>query len=117
MGEGSQKEGFSETKHQHDTDLTQGQYPRAAIGYSDEYIFTIAVDGYNPKCWGITLTDLADLFISLGASTALNLDGGGSTSLICEGQLINKPRTRGYSYKMCRPIFNAIVLENKNDPY
>ncbi len=109
-------EGFSQTQAQHDSDLTDGLYPRAAIGISDRYIINIAVDGYNPECWGITLEDLAEIFIENGADFALNLDGGGSTSLIAGGQLINKPRTREYKYEMCRPIYNAVILQNKNGP-
>jgi exopolysaccharide biosynthesis protein len=40
----------------------------------------------------MTLEELAALLTALGASTALNLDGGGSTSLVTRGRLVNQPR-------------------------
>jgi exopolysaccharide biosynthesis protein len=107
-------EGFSSGSGQFDSDIAAGQNPRGAIGFSRDHIFTVAVDGYNPDSWGIRLDDLADIFIGLGASHALNLDGGGSVSLIHGGELVNSPRSRGYKYPMCRPTHSAIILEAKN---
>ena len=107
----SNPEGFSSGNHQFDSDITTGQNPRAAIGINDRYIFTVAVDGYNSNCWGINLKDLAEIFIDLGARFALNLDGGGSASLVNKGSLVNTPTARDYTYPMCRPVYNAIVFQ------
>ena len=104
-------EGFSSGNHQFDSDITTGQNPRAAIGINDRYIFTVAVDGYNSNCWGIHLKDLADIFIDLGARFALNLDGGGSASLVNKGTLVNTPTARDYTYSMCRPVYSAIIFQ------
>jgi len=113
----SDHEGFSSENHQFDSDITSSLNPRGAIGVNSKYLFTVAVDGYNKDCWGIRLADLADVFISLGARFALNLDGGGSVSLISGGQLVNKPRSRDYAYEMCRPIYNGILLHKQNGSF
>lgn len=63
--------------------LVTGRHPRTAVGFSDEYIFLVTVDGRQPG-WsdGITLAELADLLLALGAREAVNLDGGGSTTMV-----------------------------------
>jgi exopolysaccharide biosynthesis protein len=67
--------------------------PRTAIGQIDtlHYIIIIAdgrQDGYSV---GMTLPELQQLFVKYGAETALNLDGGGSTELWFQGQILNSP--------------------------
>ena len=67
--------------------------PRTAIGQIDtlHYIIIIAdgrQDGYSV---GITLPELQQLFVNYGAQTAMNLDGGGSTELWFQGQILNSP--------------------------
>lgn len=110
---GDDIEGFSAGCHQFDSDITNGRYPRSAIGYSENYIWSVVCDGYNNKDAGLTFVELAELMLSLGAEYALNLDGGGSNTQISEGKLRNHPRTRGYDYPAGRPIYSGIVF-NKN---
>ena len=67
--------------------------PRTAIGQIDalHYIIIIAdgrQDGYSI---GMTLPELQQLFVKYGAQTAMNLDGGGSTELWFQGEIINSP--------------------------
>ena len=52
----------------------------------------MACDGRDPDDAGLTLAELAGALVDLGAHTAINLDGGGSTSLVCSGRLRNRPR-------------------------
>jgi exopolysaccharide biosynthesis protein len=60
----------------------------------------------------MTLPELADTLIALGATEALNLDGGGSASLVYAGRLRNRPREEhGVDLLDGRPILSAIVLE------
>ena len=40
----------------------------------------------------MTFAELADALARLGARDAINLDGGGSASLVCDGRLLNVPR-------------------------
>ena len=55
-------------------------------------MFAVAVDGRSHHDAGLTLEELAALLVALGAHTAMNLDGGGSTTLVSEGRLRNRPR-------------------------
>jgi exopolysaccharide biosynthesis protein len=86
-------EGFSAGSAQFDSDITVGRYPRAAfaIGASGE-LFAVACDGRCDSDCGLSLAELAGALVDLGAVVALNLDGGGSTSLVCDGRLVNVPR-------------------------
>src|SRR4051812_24112487 len=86
------REGFSAAHGQFDSDITDGRYPRAALGLSDTRLIAVAVDGRSRHDAGLTLEELAALMAALGCETALNLDGGGSTSLISGGKLRNRPR-------------------------
>jgi hypothetical protein len=59
--------------------------PRTAIGYSNSgrFVYLVVVDGRQPfYSEGITLNELADLMVSLGAQYAMNLDGGGSSTMV-----------------------------------
>ena len=67
--------------------------PRTAIGQIGPLHYIIIVvdgrqEGYSD---GITLQDLQQLFVQYGAQTAMNLDGGGSTELWFQGQILNQP--------------------------
>ena len=62
----------------------------------------------------MTLAELADALVSLGAHTAINLDGGGSTSLVCGGELRNRPREdHGIDLPAGRPVTSALVFSRR----
>ena len=67
--------------------------PRTAIGQIGPLHYVlIVVDGRQPGYSnGISLQDLQQLFLSLGAQTAMNLDGGGSAEMWFQGQILNQP--------------------------
>ena len=85
-------EGFSAGSRQFDSDITQGRYPRAALATTADRLLAVACDGRADDEAGLTLPELAEALLALGAIDALNLDGGGSTSLVCGGRLANVPR-------------------------
>jgi hypothetical protein len=85
-------EGFSAGAHQFDSDITAERHPRAALGLAEDRLLAVACDGRASADAGLTLEELAALMAGLGARTALNLDGGGSTTLIAGGRLRNRPR-------------------------
>ncbi len=85
-------EGFSAGESQFDSDITAGRHPRAALGLADGQLFAVACDGRSRHDAGMTLEELAELLVALGCDSALNLDGGGSTSLVSGGRLRNRPR-------------------------
>ena len=70
--------------------------PRTAKGLIDENHYIIVVsDGRTSESEGLSLFQLAEVMKSYGAKTAYNLDGGGSSTLYFNGQVINKPTTGG----------------------
>lgn len=70
--------------------------PRTAIGMLGEnhYVFVVS-DGRTSDSQGLSLYELAEFMQSLGVTTAYNLDGGGSSTLYFNGQVVNQPTTNG----------------------
>lgn len=108
---GRDLEGFSAGESQFDSDITDGRYPRAALGLADGRMFAVACDGRSRHDAGLTLEELAALMAALGCSSALNLDGGGSTSLVSGGRLRNRPR-RSWERPEAggRPVSTALLF-------
>ncbi|HOY82235.1 MAG TPA: phosphodiester glycosidase family protein [Rhodoglobus sp.] len=75
----------------------QGDQPRTAVGVIDDnHLAFVVVDGRSPGySKGVTLTGLADIMLGLGATTAYNLDGGGSSTMYFNGSLVNNPLGTG----------------------
>jgi len=69
------------------------RHPRTAIGFSKDStkLFLITVDGRQEKSVGMTLRELADLMLKLGVYQGLNLDGGGSTTMVVNNAVVNNP--------------------------
>ncbi len=91
--------------------------PRTAIGQTkDGQVYLIVVDGRQPA-WsaGVTLSELGELFISFNAHNALNLDGGGSSTMVIQNEIINRPcdyAIPGQPGKE-RPVANVISIFKK----
>lgn len=91
----------------------RGRHPRTAVGYdrAKRRLLLVTVDG-RQEGWsaGMSLRELADLLLRLGASDALNLDGGGSTAMVVRSAhglvLANRPSDKGGE----RPVANALVI-------
>ena len=108
---GRDPEGFSTGMAQFDSDITVGRYPRAALGLADGHVLAVACDGRSDGDTGLTLGELARLMRRLGARDAINLDGGGSTSLVSGGALVNTPREEhGIELVAGRPVSTAIAF-------
>lgn len=70
--------------------------PRTAIGIIDANHYIIVVsDGRTSESKGLSLYQMAEVMKSYGVKTAYNLDGGGSSTLYFNSQVINKPTTGG----------------------
>jgi len=89
---GQDEEGFSAGSRQFDSDITAGRYPRAALGLNDRELIAIVCEGRADEEAGLTMAELAAAMAGLGAEDAINLDGGGSASLVVDGDLVNTPR-------------------------
>lgn len=74
--------------------------PRTAIGLVEDlhYVFVVS-DGRTEESAGLSLSQLAEFMQELGVVTAYNLDGGGSSTLYFNGEVINNPTTNGRSIK------------------
>lgn len=66
--------------------------PRTAIGIIDDchYVFVVS-DGRTDESAGLSLYQLAEFMKGLGCDTAYNLDGGGSSTMYFNGEVINNP--------------------------
>lgn len=74
--------------------------PRTAIGeISPLHYVMVVADGRTSKSTGLSLYELAEYLQSRGVTTAYNLDGGGSSTLYFNGQVINNPTTNGTAIK------------------
>ena len=72
--------------------------PRTAIGIvdSNHYILVVS-DGRTSESEGLSLYELAEVMKEYGATTAYNLDGGGSSTMYFNGNIINNPTTNGHN--------------------
>ena len=81
-------------------------HPRTALGMtSDNKLLLATIDGRQPISGGISLPNLSALMRQYGAVNAINLDGGGSTTLSVKGLIINSP-----SEGVERPVANALLV-------
>lgn len=86
--------------------------PRTAVGFTaDGRALLLVVDGGQPGySVGMTLRELAEVMVRLGAVEALNLDGGGSTIMVVNGQPVTRPPGAE------RPVANALLVLPGADP-
>jgi hypothetical protein len=114
VADGADLEGFSIGARQFDSDITNGRFPRAALASTGGRLLAVACDGRTHSDAGMTLGELAEALVALGAEEAINLDGGGSASLVHAGRLRNRPReTHGVDLLEGRPIVTAIVFDQR----
>jgi hypothetical protein len=86
--------------------------PRSAIGAnSSGLVIVLAVEGDNTSAGyaGMNLAELAAMLKDLSCTNAINLDGGGSTSMVVGNQLLVRPGDNGVE----RPVVSAVVIKQK----
>jgi hypothetical protein len=110
---GDDREGFSAGAGQFDSDITDGRHPRAALGISADALIAVACDGRRSRVDnGLTMSELAEVMLDLGVESAINLDGGGSTTLVHRRHLLNRPySTQDQPAPESRPIVSALLLD------
>jgi len=85
------------------------RHPRSAIGWNQDSYFLVEVDGRQKDLSvGMTLDELSTFLVKLGCQEAMNLDGGGSSTLWYDGEVRNNP-CDGYE----RTIANSLVVVRK----
>ena len=89
-----------------------GRHPRTAVAKLKKGKFLMmTVDGRQPGISeGMTLQELAEYLLSLGATDAMNLDGGGSTTMYVDGKVVNTPSDKEGE----RRVSDAIVVTLRN---
>jgi exopolysaccharide biosynthesis protein len=75
----------------------QGDQPRTAVGViGPNHLVFVVVDGRSPGySKGVTLPELGQIMVALGATTAYNIDGGGSSTMYEDGSVVNNPLGKG----------------------
>ena len=113
FADGEDREGFSVGAGQFDSDITDGRHPRAALGLARGDVIAVACDGRRSGVdAGLTMLELAQVMLELGAESAINLDGGGSTTLVHKGHLLNRPYSdQDQPAPASRPIVSALAFE------
>jgi exopolysaccharide biosynthesis protein len=106
-------DGFSAGAGQFDSDITVGRHPRCALGVGNGELLAVCCDGRRSGVdAGLELGELGRLMQSFGARDAINLDGGGSATLVHRGHLLNRP----YSHHdqpapESRPVVTALLFD------
>lgn len=85
------------------------RHPRTAVGFSQDStkLYLVAVDGRQAHSVGMNLHELADLMIKIGVHYGLNLDGGGSTTMVVKDSVVNIP-----SDGKERAVSNGLLIIN-----
>ena len=107
------REGFSAGAGQFDSDITDGRYRRAALGVASESLVSLACDGRRSNVdGGLSMLELAEAMVELGVESAINLDGGGSTTLVHRGHLLNRPYSaQNQPAPASRTVVSALAFE------
>ena len=92
------KNGSIAVSENEEVGMAMASNPRTAIGRlgKNHYVFVVS-DGRTEESAGLSLYQLASFMKTLGVSDAYNLDGGGSSTMIFQGKIINNPTTNGHS--------------------
>ena len=89
------------------------RHPRTGVGITARgRVLLVTVDGRQADSYGMTITSFARLFKQLGAVHALNLDGGGSSTMVVEGSVINSPSDMSGE----REVASALLVLRGPDP-
>jgi exopolysaccharide biosynthesis protein len=91
--------------------FAEGRHPRTAIAkLASGRLLLVTVDGRQPGVSvGMSLDMLAELLLEFGAVEAINLDGGGSTTMVVKNQVVNKPSDQTGE----RPVSDATLVFSK----
>jgi hypothetical protein len=83
-------------------------HPRTFIGLSADStrLFLCTVDGRQSSSIGMTFRDMAAFLLQIGATDGFNLDGGGSTEMVVNGEIVNSPSDKGGE----RPVANSLQV-------
>ena len=88
------------------------RHPRSALAWNDKYFYFVEVDGRQKGLsMGMTLDELSNYLLKMGCTDALNLDGGGSSTIWLKGKVMNSP-----CFGYLRNTATTFVLVRKDKP-
>lgn len=109
------KDGVANTSNwpQHDGNgFASNRHPRTALGWNDDYLYLVVVDGRSAQSIGMNFSELAGFLTgTLQCDGAINLDGGGSSTMLVNGTVRNNPSDGNE-----RAVANAVMLVRKPRP-
>ncbi len=91
--------------------FTTARHPRSGVGFSKDssVVYFVTVDGRQETSVGMSLAEFADLMLELGCYQGLNLDGGGSTTMVVEGSVVSLPSDPAGE----RPVANILMVVSR----
>lgn len=104
------KDGYSASLNPTDS-FVYTRHPRTAVGINQDTtkLFFVTVDGRQASSLGMNLYELADLMVQIGVYQGINLDGGGSTTMVIKNEVVNSPSDASGE----RPVSNALLVISK----
>jgi exopolysaccharide biosynthesis protein len=89
------------------------RHPRTAVGFGRDSttVYLVTVDGRQESSSGMSLAELAALLQAVGVHEGLNLDGGGSTTMVIRGRVVNQPSDSTGE----RTVGNALLVVRGRD--
>jgi hypothetical protein len=96
------------------SDFLTRRHPRTFVGFNRDTtrLFLCVVDGRQESSIGMNFQEMADVLRRIGAWNAVNLDGGGSTTMVVAGVIVNSPSDKTGE----RPVANTLQVITKNRP-
>lgn len=98
--------------------FNDNRHPRSAVALNDNKLILMTVDGRSNRSYGMSLPELAFFLKQIGAEKALNLDGGGSTTLVLntpkKAGILNYPSdNKKFDHEGERPVASVILIKKK----
>ena len=96
-----------------DVKFNTNRHPRTAVGIlADGSKVFVVVDGRSSKSQGATMEEMQKIMLWLGCTDALNLDGGGSSTMVVRGRIVNHPcDNKAFDSEGERSVANAIIIK------
>ena len=93
-------------------EFMERRHPRTFVGMSKDSatLYLCVVDGRQKRSVGMSFREIQEFLVQLGAWQAMNFDGGGSTTMVVKGKILNSPSDKTGE----RPVANALVVRRRN---
>ena len=86
------------------------RHPRTAVGFSADstHMYFVVVDGRQTHSVGMKLSELGEFLVMIGVDHAINLDGGGSSAMVIQNEVVNSPSDGGRQRAVANALFVTI---------